>query len=233
MKIDVKLVYFLLLIAFTLLSLFIFDFIIFVVIVSFLLIYRWYGLKLALISLISVFLIALFFEILGVNFGIPFGKYYYSNILGVKLFAVPISVPLMWFSFIGIAYLIAGNPLIGALLPTALDLLMDPYMSGHGWFWQTKLLNFYYGIPLSNFIGWYFVSLVLIFCLRFILKSKQIKSIFPHFTYLLIIAFWTIKDAENNLFTASFIGIIIVGIFVILSYKSLKLSKRFKLSKGP
>ncbi|MCW1292981.1 MAG: carotenoid biosynthesis protein [Candidatus Parvarchaeota archaeon] len=205
-------------------SIFLFDIIIFTFFFSFYLLYRRESIKIALIELFVIYFISFLFEFLGVNFGIPFGKYYYSNALGFKLFGVPFSVPFMWFSFVTLSFLIVKNSFLSPLLTVSIDLLMDPYMSNFGWFWQTKLFNFYYGIPLSNFIGWYVVSFILIQVLIRLSKSK-IKSteVFALFLYFLMLLIWLINDYFKGLYLAVAIGFILIIMFFITFKKEFRL----------
>jgi putative membrane protein len=45
--------------------------------------------KLQILSILSIFLIGMITESLGVNYGLIFGNYEYGNNLGFKLFGVP------------------------------------------------------------------------------------------------------------------------------------------------
>jgi putative membrane protein len=49
-----------------------------------------------IISALSIFLIGMIAEILGVNFGIIFGEYEYLDNLGIKIFGVPIIIGVQW-----------------------------------------------------------------------------------------------------------------------------------------
>lgn len=52
-----------------------------------------------IISALSIFLIGMIAEILGVNFGIIFGEYEYLDNLGIKIFGVPIIIGVQWILF--------------------------------------------------------------------------------------------------------------------------------------
>ena len=47
-------------------------------------------------SLLLIFLIGMFSEFIGVNYGVIFGEYIYGNNLGFKLFGVPFLIGLNW-----------------------------------------------------------------------------------------------------------------------------------------
>jgi len=122
----------------------------------------------ALAFWILSFVVSLTFELLGTSQGWIYGSYQYTDRLGVKVFGlVPILVPLAWFMMMYASYAVANAlapwaqgitgwlwlTLLSALAMTAWDLVNDPIMvtSGH-WTWQEK--GPYFGIPLSNYVGW-------------------------------------------------------------------------------
>jgi uncharacterized membrane protein len=132
-------------------------------------IYRVRGILLfVLLSLV----IANVIENLGVLTGLPYGRYYFTSVMGPKLFQVPI---LLGLAYCGVGYLawtLAGillggpaeraagmrvvfRPLIAAAVMTAWDLSMDPTWANlvHGWAWEDG--GAYFGVPWSNFLGWY------------------------------------------------------------------------------
>lgn len=116
-------------------------------------------------------------ENIGVLTGFPFGSYYYSDALGPKLGEVPI---LIGFSYVGAAYAswvmalillrVWGGPLRGstiffvpffaAIFMVMWDLTFDPANSTikQWWIWQDG--GAYFGVPISNFAGWYLTVFV-------------------------------------------------------------------------
>lgn len=116
-------------------------------------------------------------ENIGVLTGFPFGSYYYSDALGPKLGEVPI---LIGFSYVGAAYAswvmalillrVWGSPLRGstiffvpffaAIFMVMWDLTFDPANSTlkQWWIWQDG--GAYFGVPISNFAGWYLTVFV-------------------------------------------------------------------------
>jgi putative membrane protein len=132
------------------------------------------------IMLFSTFTIALMMEYLGSAHDILFGVYDYSGLLGPKaLGAVPIIIPVAWFMMLYPSWEVAGllsktsnvkskgaeftfhvlRIVLAALAMTAWDLSLDPRMVADGaWTWRNvPALNFF-GIPLSNFAGWFVTS---------------------------------------------------------------------------
>jgi len=114
------------------------------------------------------------FENLGVATGFPFGRYYFTDAMGPKLFQVPI---LLGLAYVGMGYLswtlgrvILGylrTPLVGAQVITlplvasfimvAWDFANDPVWANINRLWVWQHGGAYFGVPLTNFLGWYFV----------------------------------------------------------------------------
>lgn len=120
-------------------------------------------------------------ENLGVATGFPFGRYRFLELMGPKVFNVPVMLGL---AYIGMAYVswmlaclilkapaspatassIIATPLLASLIMTTWDLAQDPVWSTilHGWIWYDG--GVWFGVPVSNFIGWY-VNLFVIYLL--------------------------------------------------------------------
>jgi uncharacterized membrane protein len=115
------------------------------------------------------------FENLSILTGFPFGHYHYSDKLGLKLFLVPL---LIGPAYLGMGYLswtlarlILGAarsgaertfalPAVASFVMVAWDLTFDPAAStiGGSWVWHDG--GAYFGVPVSNFLGWYLTVFV-------------------------------------------------------------------------
>jgi uncharacterized membrane protein len=117
------------------------------------------------------------FENLSILTGFPFGHYYYTDALGPKLFLVPI---LIGPAYLGTGYLawtlariflggaekrLSGRqvwavPVLASFLMVAWDLSFDPITSTieHSWIWQQG--GNYFGVPFSNYLGWFLTVFV-------------------------------------------------------------------------
>jgi uncharacterized membrane protein len=111
-------------------------------------------------------------ENLSILTGFPFGWYHYSDAMGPKLFLVPLQIGPAYF---GVGYLswtlarailgdedtrLAGllsfaTPAMASFIMVSWDLTIDPTMStiAGNWVWHNG--GSYFGVPLSNFLGWY------------------------------------------------------------------------------
>ena len=100
-------------------------------------------------------------EVLGSRTGFPFGRYSYDP-PGPTLLGVPLLVPLGWWWITAAAVALTGGRalLVGAMM-VALDFGMEPLMTARGfWSWGAQG-GAYYGVPLSNFVGWFVVGSLL------------------------------------------------------------------------
>lgn len=161
------------------------------------------GVSRSLLMLGSAFAVALTMEYLGSAHDVLFGTYDYTGLLGpTALGYVPVIIPLAWFMMLYPAWEVAGFLVarhairntrllsriaysvfcivIAALAMTAWDLSLDPRMTADGaWIWQDVPMLNYFGIPLSNFIGW-LVTSSLIYCVWMVLERTSHRS--PLFT---------------------------------------------------
>ncbi|GAB93402.1 carotenoid biosynthesis protein [Gordonia rhizosphera] len=114
-------------------------------------------------------------EAVGVRTGYPFGGYDYTGTLGAEVIGVPVVVPLAWVMMSWPALVVArrlvggrarwATALVGAWALTSWDVFLDPQMVDLGyWQWDrpSPALPGVEGIPLTNFAGWFVVSLLMV-----------------------------------------------------------------------
>ena len=143
-----------------------------------------YGQKAWLLFMVS-FGFGLLVEWVGHTTGVPFGAYGYTA-PGPQLLGVPLLVPLGWFAFTLIGTGLSPPGTKRWLAPLALvawDVGLDPLMVSRG-FWQFDG-GAYYGIPLSNFVGWFVAGVVLVTLLGW-LEPRLLGSSSPD----LRVVFW-------------------------------------------
>ena len=143
-----------------------------------------YGAKAWVLFAVS-FGFGLLVEWVGHSTGVPFGPYNYTA-PGPQLLGVPLLVPLGWFAFalIGVELSPPGSKRwLAPLALVAWDVGLDPLMVTQG-FWRFDG-GAYYGIPLSNFVGWFVAGAVLVTLLGW-LEPRLLQSNLPD----LRVVFW-------------------------------------------
>jgi uncharacterized membrane protein len=124
-------------------------------------------------------------ELTGIHLGF-FGPYSYTGSLGPAAIGVPLGIGLAWALLLCyVSQMLSPLPLnryglaaLGALWMTGIDLVVDPLASGplNLWIWHSG--GPYFGVPLSNFAGWFVISFLLLAALgRFQWTSRAIKLI--------------------------------------------------------
>ncbi|MGQ9833572.1 MAG: carotenoid biosynthesis protein [Candidatus Villigracilaceae bacterium] len=187
------------------------------------------GHRSALRLLVLILVFTWLTEWIGSRSGFPFGRYHYTDRLQPQIAGVPLLIPFAWWMMLTPSWVIASHivperaqpagrvlrALIAAAAFTAWDLFLDPQMvSWNLWAWETP--GAYFGIPLSNFLGWllasFFLSLLLI---PSNLTTPLLLRVYI-FTWLLEfggqILFWKLGGAALT----GFLG---MGIFILLAWK--------------
>lgn len=133
------------------------------------------SLKTALKFLGIAAIISYAWEFLGVTTGIPFGPYNYTSALGPQIGPVPVAIPLIWCALGYFCMQASDQYIIASALMVSLDLSFDPVFSTslHLWNWtgQTQ----YFGVPLTNFFGWFIASLSF-FAVFYFTSRRQPRS---------------------------------------------------------
>ena len=141
----------------------------------------------------AVYFVSLVGELLGTTYGIPFGAYSYTALLGVKWFDhVPLLIPLSWFTMSWACWVIARQRsaglsaiLFGTALLVAWDLLLDPAMSKVTSYWIWGERGSYYGMPWMNLVGWCVIGLVLFIILAKIAPAPRSQVRFAIWVYII------------------------------------------------
>ncbi|MCM3900774.1 MAG: carotenoid biosynthesis protein [Pyrinomonadaceae bacterium] len=189
--------------------------------------------KRAMMALVAVYVVSLTSELLGTAYGVPFGAYSYTSLLGPKWFdLVPLLIPLSWFTMTWPAWIIARHRtggfqavLLGTCLLVAWDLLLDPAMSRvtSYWIWGDK--GNYYGMPWTNLLGWAITGFVLLAMLRKLApepKSDLRFSIMVYFVnFLLPLGFCVLNGYWIAVFAG--IGVVVAAFLVFGSGKASRL----------
>jgi len=201
--------------------------------------HAWYtiGWRRTLVFFVITATVSWGYEQVGVETGLIYGNYHYTDYLGQKIGHVPVIIPLAWFMMIYPSYMIANlifskKPflqktkisqilllsLLSAVIMTAWDSVIDPYLSGptvKAWIWEDS--GPYFGIPIHNFLGWIITTFTIYTIYRiFENKTKPIQFkinnnylILPVLAYGLMLIANIIPGEPEDL---RIIGPIIMGI---------------------
>ena len=159
-----------------------------------------------------------FFESLSLRTGFPFGHYRFTDLMGPKLFDLPILLAL---AYVGMGYLswvlavvildcqseplsrrkIVLLPLAASFVMTAWDFSMDPVWADidHAWVWRDG--GPYYGAPTSNFFGWFLTVYIFYQLFALYLRNRVIMRS-PKSHWRLAILFYAASAAGNLLVVA-------------------------------
>jgi len=146
----------------------------------------------ALYAFMALYLVSLLSELMGTTYGVPFGAYSYTALLGIKWFdRVPLLIPLSWFTMSWACWVIARQRsrglravFLSAALLVAWDLLLDPAMSKVTSYWVWAERGTYYDMPLMNLVGWGVTGLVLFIILNKIVPNPHGRLSFALSVYL-------------------------------------------------
>ena len=199
-----------------------------------------FGLNNTVLFFFSSFIISLLLEIIGTNKGLIFGKYSYEPSLcpGPMIRNVPILIAISWTGIIYMALvctmmIIDGaivstinitHILLPALLVTILDLVLDPIAVDESrWSWEMP--GKYYGVPIKNFIGWFFNCSLILLLFSMISSTHVITNSYgkyiefaPGILFVILPAIAARPCFERNLNIAGIIGLLFTIILVIMSY---------------
>jgi putative membrane protein len=133
---------------------------------------------------------------------VPFGHYYYSDVLGAKLFLVPLIIAPAYFA-VGylswtLAHVLLGAfeyrpqgwnvflvPLVASFVMLSWDMSMDPSSSTINGSWVWLQGGGYFGVPFSNFVpGWFltvyiFLQIFALYLHRFSKGPVESRAIEP------------------------------------------------------
>jgi putative membrane protein len=148
-------------------------------------------------------------ENVGVLTGFPFGHYHFTHVMGPMLWNVPV---LLGMAYVGMGYVswtlgrlivgrrLVGLPLAAAFIMVAWDLSMDHVWSNlvHGWVWEQG--GTYFGVPLSNYLGWFANVYVIYQLFALYLRGREgadLSSSLPAGFWRSAVAFYAVSAVGN------------------------------------
>jgi bisanhydrobacterioruberin hydratase len=193
---------------------------------SFVALYRYLGPGGAASSLLALSATGFAVETTGVATGFPYGTFYYGDSLGPKVAGlVPYLLPLSWVPLVLGAVAATAAPesedgprrwvvwiFSAAILLTLLDGVLDPGAASLG-FWVWPEAGLYYGVPVSNYLGW-LLSSSLAAVVLLALGSRRWESATPPpgllDSALVALAFWIGVDLFSGLLFPAGLGIVLL-----------------------
>lgn len=136
-----------------------------------------YGVKGIAVFVVVCLAVSNAFENLSILTGFPFGHYHYTDILGPKLFLVPVTIGGAYFGAGYLAWTVAQiligrnaqpidavarwtMPAVAAVLMASWDFMLDPGASTINRYWIWEQGGGYFGVPFSNYLGWMFTVFI-------------------------------------------------------------------------
>ncbi len=149
-----------------------------------------YGVKKMLFFVVMITIISWSYETSSILTGFPFGNYHYTDVLGPKLWLVPIIIMPAYFA-VGYLSWVMGSlllgkkdsslkgaevillPILSAFIMVLWDISMDPINSTitKMWIWHDG--GPYYGVPFVNYMGWYLCVFTFYLVFAFSLKGNK------------------------------------------------------------
>lgn len=185
---------------------------------------KWLGHRHALLIIIIFSIFPVIVEVIGISTGLPYGTFYYTDEMGFKILGlVPWSVMFAFSPLIFGSYALAAQItndlrfkfIISAALLVIFDLILDPAAVWLNiWVWDTP--GPYYGIPISNYTGWFLTAFIASVLMHFLitLGNPKTNEVPPKLTasLFLSVSFWTGFSIWTELLIPALIGIIMSGI---------------------
>jgi uncharacterized membrane protein len=152
--------------------------------------YRARGIAVFALSCLGV---AALSESLSLRTGIPFGSYFFTGVMGPRVFDLPV---LLVLAYMGIAYCswilallmlgiaekrfsmrdVLAAPLLASCVFLAWDLAMEADWStvDRAWIWRQG--GAYFGVPMSNFVGWLITAWVFFSIFAVYVKRRHLDQ---------------------------------------------------------
>lgn len=182
-----------------------------------------------------------FVEHVGATTGFPFGAYTYTDVLQPQILGVvPLAIPFAWLLIVPAAVAVGelilarnGEPtlndrgvriskvLMAAAFALLLDVTIEPFAVNINqyWVWNEASSGDYYGIPFSNFVAWFFTSLLLSWVLL-LYRARAVRARTvtepPFWTWLPVtlyvsnLTMFVVVNLSRGQDTAAIIGMLIM-----------------------
>ena len=167
-------------------------------------------------------------EVLGVTYGIPFGNYQYTATLFPRILGVPLVMAAAWLVLFAYTRQMVRNPFAAAAWMTAIDFVIDPLAANNLGFWKWENPGPYYGIPWSNFAGWYVVSIILFSLARKpAVLSRRVAGL-----GLSVVAFFTAIALGAGFVLPGIVGLGLIVLHLAMAFRQGRQSAQ-SIASGP
>jgi bisanhydrobacterioruberin hydratase len=186
-----------------------------------------YGVLKGLIISSSIFISTFVVEYLGSTTSFLFGDYFYTNQFAPNLLGVPLAIGFAWIMVIATGHTIIQilhirsallKSFVGGAAALAMDLVLDPvaYVVKGYWIWEES--GNYYGIPWTNFFGWFLIAFLLHLLLAVIperqIPTTVIQKMLAIYAGIILLFGWIALLDGLYLVTCISVGITLLCVFL-------------------
>jgi len=191
-----------------------------------------YGWRTMIWFVVVCLLVSNIAENLSILTGFPFGHYHYTDVLGPKIFLVPVTIGGAYFGAGYLSWTISlvllerrgravdgfsrwATPLVASMLMTSWDFIFDPGAStvNHYWIWEQG--GGFFGVPFENYVGWLLTVFVFYAIFAGYVAGKPVPTPSPRIAWALAIAMYAL-----------------LGVRYVLTYFALPENPRFVDAAG-
>jgi uncharacterized membrane protein len=163
---------------------------------------RRFGARGSLFFFATAVLVSNLYEHLSITTGFPFGLYVHNAVMGPKLFLVPLVIGPGYFGGCYLAWTLASAlygdppsvgdrrytlavPIIATFIVVGWDICQDPLGGTVAHRWTYAHGGAFFGVPLSNFLGWFLVTWTIFQIFAFYLASTRrvLPAVEPTYWY--------------------------------------------------
>jgi len=165
-------------------------------------------------------------EMIGTATGLIFSQYSYTGALGPRLVGLPLVMTSAWMVLVGyvremllpFSWPRPAKVIIAAAWMTAIDLLIDPLAAGPLDYWRWAEQGTYYGVPARNFLGWFFVSLLIFALAGRVAGRGRGRNPAAQFIGVSIIVFFALIALAHRLALASVVAVLLCAAHLALLF---------------
>ena len=178
---------------------------------------KWLGFKLGLLLFLLLGVFSYLIETLGLLTSFPYGEFSYNENVGILVSNfIPISLPFAWVPLLLGAYVFAQTLksnflkmyIASIFYIIVIDLILDPGAVYLG-FWSYSEKGLWYGVPLTNYFGWFLSGSIGFLMIWSIAKHKKNNP--PSYiavSYILSLVFWTGVCFFSKIWGGALIGLV-------------------------